>query len=579
MATLRELIGWHLGNVQPITDLDWEILRLVPPGAVLFLAGEKIQQQDIERILTINPRCNIFVRQYLDPNRIAPPDRRDQPDYSCIPTYIDDCRRTMDAWSWLPVSQKHLQVYNEQNMPRRSQWEGFGDWPSDMTRFNQVFCQTYQALKAHDPSWSIGFTPLTPGNRDAYFLTDSGSVPYYMHGSAAAKDNPNEQDIRQGILTGPCREALELCDEYLCHIYCNDPVKEPIEALWGGLRFVRYAQFFPKDMTIWITECGVTNYGQIGQLEGEKLMRWYKLLTQYPQVRGTMLWALGTNLGGIWYQDGRPRPEIYRLKELLESDPPAAQPPVPPQEPPVVTPPAVVQAPGVQYRTATSPNHSDRQGYRIGHIVMHDPEGSRDATLATIADAAAGVSYHDVVDEAGVVYHAVDYRRAAWHCGGSHIDGVPDGKLNGTSYTNLVSIGVSMVYPAAPASPPWPAAQLAATVLHVRELCRVYGLPRDAIRIRRHGDIDPARRSDPRNLDWLWFLAQVAADGPVGLSTGWPHDEPATEPGQLQEKIRWWTEQAIREREAGFARGHAILLDLVDRQGGLMCRLERTLKG
>jgi len=162
----------------------------------------------------------------------------------------------------------------------------------------------------------------------------------------------------------------------------------------------------------------------------------------------------------------------------------------------------VIQAPGVTYDYRNqSHNYESRQNTPVTYLVMHDTEGSLSATLSWFANSNSQASAHDVIDESGVCHHLIDYDQAAWHAGG------PTSKLNPGA--NLKSIGVELVYPAAPANPPWPQVQLAAAVLHCREIVRAFAIARD--HVVRHADIDPTRRTDPRNFPWQWFLDQLYA--------------------------------------------------------------------
>lgn len=277
---MNHKVGWHLGNTVPISGNSWKILGKVPPAAITFITGEKISSDHMKRILDISPGCHFIYRPYF-----APSDKAWH-----YQSYIDAVCSMLDAdnasyWEFVPEPQRHLQLWNEQNMPRWSQWEGFGDTVEDMRRFNDWFCKGYRQVKEINPTFKVGFTPLTPGNRDAYFRTDPENVPYYMHGPEAAKENPTPQEIQTSIVKGPCYEALSLADEYLAHIYVINDAANQIYRLCYGLRFVQYAKFFPKPMDIWIPENGIGGSASNWAL-------WYQLLNQYPEVRGTSIWRL-----------------------------------------------------------------------------------------------------------------------------------------------------------------------------------------------------------------------------------------------------------------------------------------------
>ncbi|MFZ5919175.1 MAG: PKD domain-containing protein [Chloroflexota bacterium] len=278
-------VGWHLGNARPMDNSDWDILRAVPPASVTVVSGEAIGGDQIREILKISPQCHIFLRPYF------PPSDKEQ-DFL---NYLNGVKGLIapENWEMIPAGQRHLQIFNEQNMPHTApidhptdQWEGFGPSLEAMERFNRWFCLAYDQLKAVNPTWKIGFSPLTPGNRDAYFRTDPQNVPYYMHGPEAAKDDPSAEEIRAAIKSGPCYQALKKADEYLAHIYVINDAEHQMTEIWAGLRFVQYARFFPKPMNIWITELGIGGHES-------NWTRWFQLLDNYPEVRGTGIWRLG----------------------------------------------------------------------------------------------------------------------------------------------------------------------------------------------------------------------------------------------------------------------------------------------
>lgn len=153
--------------------------------------------------------------------------------------------------------------------------------------------------------------------------------------------------------------------------------------------------------------------------------------------------------------------------------------------------------------------HSDRHGYTPAWVVIHDTEGPAEAALAWWSSGSnpGRSSAHYLVRSNGEVVSVVPEVWAAHHAGGGKWPGIPDGAIGGTSIINLVSIGIELEYPTAPASPPWPEAQLASATKLVRDIAKRYGIPRD--HVLRHADVTPQNRSDPRNLDWQAFLDRV----------------------------------------------------------------------
>jgi len=151
-----------------------------------------------------------------------------------------------------------------------------------------------------------------------------------------------------------------------------------------------------------------------------------------------------------------------------------------------------IETPGVTYHDwYQTDHHSSREGQPVKSIIIHDTKGSLAAALAwwLSAENPYNSSAHDLVDVAGHVWRCVTYDLAAHHA----------------KVLNPTTIGVELECPAKPLSPLWPEAQLAAAAAHVRELARVFGIPRTEVK--RHSDI--ADTDDPRNLDWQAFLDRV----------------------------------------------------------------------
>lgn len=301
--TTRHKIGWHLNNLAPVSPGGWSVLECVPPSSILYIPGGATHD-DLKRILDISPQCHIFVRPYFPPAA----------DPSAYQQYLNTVKSLIgnqSAWDFIPELQRHLQIFNEQNMPRWSQWEGFGRTEADMGRFDAWFCAGYDQLKAVNPTFKIGWTPLTPGNRDVFFRVDTQNVPYYMHGPEAAKLNPTPEDIQRAIKSGPCYESLMKADEYLAHIYIMGNSANQIHQPWGGMRWFEYERYFPKPMDIWITELGI-QHGSWGA--------WFNLLNRYPQVKGTSIWRLGHEIKSA------ANPAVQEIHNYLEGSPPTPEP-------------------------------------------------------------------------------------------------------------------------------------------------------------------------------------------------------------------------------------------------------------
>ena len=135
------------------------------------------------------------------------------------------------------------------------------------------------------------------------------------------------------------------------------------------------------------------------------------------------------------------------------------------------------------------------------YLIVADSAGPREDAFARWLGVLGSTRYsaHDLIDERGLVRHCVSYADAACHAA--------DLRLSGASNLDALSIGVSLEYPAAPATPAWPKAQLDAAVAHLRMLVAAYRIPRGNIYTA--SALDPQQRGGPRNLDWYAMLNSV----------------------------------------------------------------------
>jgi N-acetylmuramoyl-L-alanine amidase len=163
-------------------------------------------------------------------------------------------------------------------------------------------------------------------------------------------------------------------------------------------------------------------------------------------------------------------------------------------------------------RDRPSPNADDRPpGTPIDMIVLHYT-GMRTAAaaLARLADPAAKVSAHYVVEEDGLVWRMVAEERRVWHAGASF--------WRGRTSLNDRSIGIEIVNPGHEFGyPDFPVLQLSAVCdLCLDILSRHPVAARDIVG---HADIAPDRKQDPgEKFDW----EGLARNG-VGL---WPDGVP-----------------------------------------------------
>jgi N-acetyl-anhydromuramyl-L-alanine amidase AmpD len=197
----------------------------------------------------------------------------------------------------------------------------------------------------------------------------------------------------------------------------------------------------------------------------------------------------------VWHIDGKPGPQAGLLHVVSLGYKVPQQ-----EEEPMAT---LGPDPNVPYY------HSPRHGYAPAWLILHDTEGPAAAALAWWRDPAnpGRSSAHWLVKASGEVVACVPERYAAHHAGGGTWPGIPAGGVGGTSIINLVSIGIELEYPQAPAAPAWPAVQLDAAMALARRIVAEYRIPAD--HVLRHGDVSPATRTDPRAFDWRGFLARV----------------------------------------------------------------------
>jgi N-acetylmuramoyl-L-alanine amidase len=165
-----------------------------------------------------------------------------------------------------------------------------------------------------------------------------------------------------------------------------------------------------------------------------------------------------------------------------------------------------------------SPNFEPRpKGGSIDMLVLHytGMPGCEDA-LRRLADPAARVSAHYLIDEDGSVFRLVPEEFRAWHAGASC--------WAGRRNVNDVSIGVELVNPGHEFGyRDFPDAQMAALETLARDILERHSIPPE--RVLGHSDIAPGRKQDPgERFDW----ARLAGAG-IGI---WPRaDESPPAPG------------------------------------------------
>ncbi len=161
-------------------------------------------------------------------------------------------------------------------------------------------------------------------------------------------------------------------------------------------------------------------------------------------------------------------------------------------------------------RVYPSPNHGDRRGRTVRHIVLHyTGMPSVAAARAWLCDPASEVSSHYLIDEKGGIEQLVPEARRAWHAGRSFWRGERD--LNSTS------VGIEIANAGHDGGlPPFPEAQIAVVIALCRDVMARWKIK--ARNVLAHSDIAPDRKIDPgERFPWM----RLAQEG-VGV---WPECE------------------------------------------------------
>lgn len=157
-------------------------------------------------------------------------------------------------------------------------------------------------------------------------------------------------------------------------------------------------------------------------------------------------------------------------------------------------------------RLHPSPNVNDRT-LPVSMLVLHytGMETGR-AAIDRLADPAAKVSAHYVVEEEGTVIAMVDEEKRAWHAGVSYWRGITD--------INSASVGIEIVNGGHDFGlPDFRGAQISAVIALSREIIARHAIA--PVNVVGHSDIAPGRKIDPgEKFPW----ERLAREG-VGL---WP---------------------------------------------------------
>ena len=165
-----------------------------------------------------------------------------------------------------------------------------------------------------------------------------------------------------------------------------------------------------------------------------------------------------------------------------------------------------------------SPNVNDRT-LPVSMLVLHytGMETGR-AAIDRLADPAAKVSAHYVVEEDGTIIAMVDEAMRAWHAGLSYWRGITD--------INSASVGIEIVNGGHDFGlPDFPDVQISAVIALSREIIARHGIrPENVVG---HSDIAPGRKIDPgEKFPW----ERLAREG-VGL---WPGGAKLAAPDEIR---------------------------------------------
>jgi N-acetylmuramoyl-L-alanine amidase len=165
----------------------------------------------------------------------------------------------------------------------------------------------------------------------------------------------------------------------------------------------------------------------------------------------------------------------------------------------------------LKYIECPSPNFGERKAIpglpAVAYVVLHYTGMQRaEDALARLADPAAQVSAHYLVDDDGLIYRMVAEECRAWHAGISYWKGVRD--------LNSVSIGIEITNPGHDYGyREFPAKQIASVDALVKDILSRQSL--HATAVIGHSDIAPGRKIDPGEL----FPWQHLAQNNIGI---WP---------------------------------------------------------
>lgn len=316
MAILRP--GLHFSNAIGITDADVDIIQRWTPLSLLE-AMENIVNNDMDKLRMcweLAGRCKVVLRYYYRPCEGGPNVWGAHALNSV--TLARKC-----AYNGIPIEYLMLKPFNEPNMPRWGQWEGFGNKPADIEKYNRALNIFIDVAKNEEPELLIGGPHLTIGNMDVKFPNDPVGE-YYYHGA----DMQFESSL--------CAESLKRLDVHFVHCYGFKPGEYKQRAY--GLRFAEYQKYFTgKDVYIVEGAYGISAGLPAPQntIRGEETADYLRILAEeHPQVKGIALWIGGDRAwfdfrhSDGWSADTH-RPVVFYVEKAVNDDPTPPPPPPP----------------------------------------------------------------------------------------------------------------------------------------------------------------------------------------------------------------------------------------------------------
>jgi hypothetical protein len=312
--------GLHFSNACPITLADIDIVKRWSPLSLLEAMDNTVNDslKDLVTCWELAGHCEIVLRRYYTPVRGGPARWGAHAHES-----VDMARKLIAAG--VPVEMLMLKPFNEPNMPEWACWEGFGDQPEDMERYNRALLQFIDIAHNELPGIRVGGPHLTIGNRDVKFPNDPPGY-YYYHGPDMFPQS------------SPCYEALRALDVHFVHCYALYPGQYRQRAY--GLRFLEYERYLP-DKPIYNVEAGCAiNSDRLFHeniTRGEDTAQYLHLLGDtYPQVKGVAFFIGGhVSWDAFRHSDSpepdRHRPVVFKVEEAGHAapDPPVDPPPNP----------------------------------------------------------------------------------------------------------------------------------------------------------------------------------------------------------------------------------------------------------